>query len=202
MACDVLTSNAEDRPYNETNLWKTGAEMVVQLYIQRVFDILIACTISEGTHSAAQQAAVKDWLMCHLSKDEAAGLGGLSYVMIQHVIGFHPHITYAHPPQTKSIGTQQEDRFKAYYASGRWVDCVKGLFLWDDCTKGKECMWENEPFRQQMWQLHSIIEEELGLNSAQGFLQALASVAAHQLSIILQYDADHISITYKVFRNH
>ena len=54
MACNVLTSNTEDRPYNKTNLWKTGAEMVVQLYIQRVFDILIARTIGEGTHSAAQ----------------------------------------------------------------------------------------------------------------------------------------------------
>ena len=60
MACNVLTSNAEDCPYNKTNLWKTGAEMVVQLYIQRVFDILIARTIGEGTHSAAQQAAAKD----------------------------------------------------------------------------------------------------------------------------------------------
>ena len=63
-------------------------------------------------------------------------------------------------------------------------------------------MWENKPFCQQTQQLHSIIEEELGPNSAQGFLQALASVAVHQLSIILQYDADHISVTYKASRNH
>ena len=63
-------------------------------------------------------------------------------------------------------------------------------------------MWENEPFCQQTRQLHSIIEEELGPNSTQGFLQALASVAVHQLSIILQYDADCISVTYKASRNH
>ena len=193
------TPHAETPPDAVTSeVFNTAAELIVQQYIQKVFSILFT-RAAEGL-TPTDQVLSRKRLSERLSKDELAGLRGLSFVMVKRLLGAAPHIVFARARKNTHNGTRQV--YFESHASGKWVDRVRELFTWDDHPDRKLRGWDREPFRRFARQTYNIINQEINTATADKFLESLTQIASKHLLIILQYDYDKLSVMRKGSKHH
>ena len=177
-----------------TPVFSLGAELAIQMYIQKVFSIILARAV-EGTSDRAEKQRIKQRYTARLTDDELLGLEGLNHALVARLLGDEsPLVVFGR-------GGRANAYFKSH-ATGQWISRVRELFTWNDHPGRKMRGWENEPYRQFARQMYRIVAQEINILTAEQFLNELAIVAHRRLLTILQYDYDKLSVMRKAFSHH
>ena len=174
---------------------RTGAELVIQNYIQYVW-LTVGQRLDGFTRNGKYNQTKLKKLLRSLSPNEADGLEGLSYSMVEKVLGSPPRVVAAR------LASRNGPAVFTEFQSDLWYDRLGALFGWDDLPGARKRRFDQAPFRRLLRSLHQIIETELGEDFASRFLQTVQSAAAHHLWIIPQFDVDHFSVLYKAKHAH
>ena len=178
-------------------VYGTAAEMVIRSYIERVFEVLTKRASKCEAFSNRAKVA-KEQLLAPLSDAEINGHAGLHHDMVQRMIRSLPRVANA---RVSPRYLNKNRLFAGYQESGKWLDRIRGLVLWDDLGSSTR-RWDNEGFRSLTRQLYGIVLQELGEALATTFLGLLTRTMARRLLIILQYDLDTLAVQYKPNKAH
>ncbi|KAI4192821.1 MAG: hypothetical protein LQ350_008558 [Teloschistes chrysophthalmus] len=178
--------------------FRAAIEVALQIFIRRVWELLWRTIVKERRFN--NPAHIKDQkrqFLRPLSDREQLGLAGLSYDMVQRLIGSEPHISLARliqGPEENAPAPARKRNFVQYHSSSGWVERFFALFGWND---GNTRTWDNENFRTFTRQIHHIIGEELGPEYAKEWFARLCRLGARYIWIIPHYDISNLSVPYK-----
>ncbi|KAI4154771.1 MAG: hypothetical protein LQ341_000296 [Variospora aurantia] len=172
--------------------YSTAAELVIQIYVKRVWEILKQ-RLTKGLKRQPAQRARRQFDAI-LSPSQRQGLEGLTYSSVSRVLGFEPRITFI---RQAKLEDNRHRYFLAYHSTGFWVDRLRALFYFGDREDELERKWEQEPFRTFTRQVYGIIEDELDTTWAEDWLNYLVHFAARKLLIIPHYDNSRAYVEYQ-----
>lgn len=175
-------------PNDDTSrlLFHTATELVISIYIKRVWDILEARLVRGLKPKVAR--ARKIHFRKRLSDLEAHGFKGLSFSSISRIIGYEPHISLVRQPSGPN--STRPPLYGDQHASGTWQGRIEGLFQFEDRDEGCERpnLWEREPYRPFIRRVYHIFHDELSPEMAEVWMKHLCHSASIRLLILLQYD--------------
>ena len=178
-------------------LFALAAELVLQSYIQCVFDRLGArATKCDGFPRSAVGARAT--LLEPLTRDEADGACGLTWSMVNRLLGYEPRLVRARAARTSK---QKATIFGRYQDSGLWRDRVSGLFLHDDLGDVTR-RWDTLAFRTLTRHLLGIVEQVVHPRMGELFLDEMVNHISQRIFIFPQYDRDHLSVVWKPNRGY
>ncbi len=180
----------------------SAASLIIQCYIQDVFALLATRVPSPRNLPQSRRHAATELtnFTSSLTANEAAGLAGLSYPMVERLLNLPPRLV---EPRASKKGLQ--DGGLRRYHTGLWPDKLTGLFAWDNVEsldKPIHRNWQRTSFRTLTRKLAFIISNELGAEGHAIFLQKITSLAAAKLWIIPHYDSQRLSIMYTKGSTH
>ena len=144
------------RNRQEAAVLDLAAEMVMQSYIECVIDCLVSrARKTEGFPNNA--TAARNALLLPLTRNEANGACGLTYVMVERMVGQEPYIARARTPRSHD---RRANVLGRYQESGRWRDRIRGLLGYNDLEHGMRT-WEHHAFRTLHRQLCCSIASKL-----------------------------------------
>lgn len=132
-----------------------------------------------------------------LDPDEADGLEGLTYDMVEALLGYPPEIR----PVQKTGRHNTRAHFRRYFHTGLWRDRVAALFGWADEDKQKKRRWDDADFRVLARDLSLMYGERRGTDALEGretrqseFRRYLCRNASEYIWILPRFDKDSLSI--------
>ncbi|KAI9810552.1 MAG: hypothetical protein M1827_006225 [Pycnora praestabilis] len=188
---DAKTSDSDDK----IGVLKLAAELVIQNYISQVLELLTRRAFP-GDSAADQEH--RDHLKDRLTDNEVKGLSGLTYVMIERLIGAPPDIA-----RVKSSARNGRSVLAKYY-TGSWPDKVNGIFALNDLTHDDDGprAWDRTSFRKLTEHLRARIVSAFDAETGIMFDKILSKTAARRLLIIPLYDKDHLATSAKASINN
>ena len=167
-------------------LLHTATELVISIYIKRVWAILEARLVRGLKPKLAR--ARKNQFRARLPDLEAHGLKGLNFSSISRIIGYEPNISLVR--QCPGPNSKRPPLYGDQHALGSWQGRIEGLFQFEDRDEGSERpnLWEREPYRPFIRRVYNIIQGELYPEMAEVWMKHLCHTASVRLLILLQYD--------------
>lgn len=194
--------DCSERRREQNRVGKLAGQLIVQQYIQEVFELLRSrAKGSDETEAPIVQEPLEEpWVTVQ------QGLCGLDHALIERLLLLTPHVVLARRETAPGKGRFGPSYF-ANYNMTLWSGKLAGLFGWDDeppassragaSTKIKYRGWHNKQFRILAQRLCAIMIEENNAMTKSKFMEMIMHVAAKKLWIIPQYDADKLSVMQK-----
>lgn len=197
--CAAHPANTNEFRKAMDRVLNTGAELIVQSYVQAVFNMLFDRAKNEGPNRHLALPIRQEAFFAPLTSSEKAGLAGLNLEMMQRLLGHEPAIV-APRPNREGKGPLS----LAKYNRSDWGTKLQGLFALDDDPvdpRGQTRVlrvWHNAPFRKLAGKLQALVLNHHGFTWESEFQQRLVQVAQRKLLIIFHYDLDKWSTMTKV----
>ena len=176
----------------------TGAELVIQLYIQQVWSSLTTILTKAYDTASEKTEATKEF---RLRLDDAAlnGLRGLNHTLVTQALNFEPILSQARPINKD---TSKNSIFSnKYFVDRSWRSRLQALFATDDLDT-KRRSWETYGYRQLFRSLQHRIRTRMGDALATRFLGITTNQAAHTLLIVPRFEVDKFIVELKAANAH
>ena len=196
--------NDKDEIRNEhvREIMTTRIELIVQLYIQNVWNIL-KTRIIKHIKNHTQQRNESRRFMFRLSNEKIAKLQSLIYVLVVKLLDdVKSKIVYERSFKKYDSNNNKIDVFDQYYVNDKWIDRIRTLFEWNDFSRDKKRIWDKIRFRQFQSRLQFIIIFNWELRVDVAFQKILVVVVNMKFFCVSLFDCDHLFIEIKFNKNN